>query len=336
MLAALGGTLLGGMLIAPLASQRLAAHAADLLSMLDRVHVDEGSMFGENLSGVLLSAALLVGGVAVPGAACAVLGVLLQTGFYIGSSPIQCKPERLSPTAGLSRLLSRQHLLDFLKSLARLGVLSMLAWSVFARRPADAIAAVEFDAAGLLVSAGAQVRELVRPLLLVLVCFAALDVLLIRFQHARSLRMTREQVRLEMRDAEGDPFIKGKLRRVRQQRSRRRMMAKVKTATAIVTNPTHYAIALQYERNGNAAPKVVAKGVDFVAARIRDEAAAHGIPLVANPPLARALYEVELDREIPAEHFRAVAEVIAYVWRLKDQAAGRTASPVAPPLLYPQ
>jgi flagellar biosynthetic protein FlhB len=132
--------------------------------------------------------------------------------------------------------------------------------------------------------------------------------------------MTREQVRLEMRDADGDPYMKAKLKRIREMRSRRRMMAKVKSAAVVITNPTHYAVALSYDNTG--APRVVAKGADFVAARIREEAETHKIPIVANPPLARALYQFELDREIPAEHYRAVAEVIAYVWKLKTRRPG--------------
>jgi flagellar biosynthetic protein FlhB len=154
-----------------------------------------------------------------------------------------------------------------------------------------------------------------RPLMIALACFAALDVMLVRFDHTKSMRMTREQVRLEMRDADGDPFIKAKLKRIREMRFRRRMMAKVKAAAVVVTNPTHYAVALSYDNTG--APRVVAKGADFVATRIREEATVHKVPIVANPPLARALYQVELDREIPAEHYRAVAEVIAFVWKLK-------------------
>jgi flagellar biosynthetic protein FlhB len=131
------------------------------------------------------------------------------------------------------------------------------------------------------------------------------------------MRMTREQVRLEMRDTDGDPHVKAKLKRIREIRSRRRMMANVKKATVVITNPTHYAIALSYDNSG--APRVVAKGTDFVAASIREEADLHKIPIVPNPPLARALYQVELDMEIPGEHYRAVAEVIAFVWKLKNR-----------------
>ena len=125
------------------------------------------------------------------------------------------------------------------------------------------------------------------------------------------------------KQSEGDPSHKAKLRAIRRARAKRRMMAAVPTATVIITNPTHYAIALAYDRGGNGAPKVVAKGMDEVAARIRALAAEHRVPMVANPPLAWALHKVELDSEVPAEHFKAVAEIIAYVWRLRGQAAGR-------------
>ena len=119
---------------------------------------------------------------------------------------------------------------------------------------------------------------------------------------------------------EGDPHIKSKIKQMRMARARRRMMAAVAKATVVVTNPTHYAVALVYERGSRAAPKVVAKGMDEVAARIREEAQKHGIPLIPNPPLARALHALPLDAEVPAEHFKAVAEIIAFIWRLKMRA----------------
>ena len=267
---------------------------------------------------------------ALPAAAGSIGSVLLQTGFYVGGAPIRFQFSRISPAAGLARLLSWRHLLDFLKSCARLAVLSALVWTVLRRGPGQAVALAGEDPGWLLPAAGEQVAALARPLLLALVAFAVADVFLARLAHARSVRMTREQVRLEQRDADGDPFVKAKLRRLRAQRSRRRMMAKVKGAAVVVTNPTHYAVALAYERGGNAAPRVVAKGADLVAARIREEAAAHNVPVVPNPPLARALYAVELDGEIPAEHYRAVAEVIAFVWKLRSRVAG-----VAVPRLNP-
>lgn len=321
MLASLGGAALGGAALLPAASQRLAQACAGLLATLDQTHLDDGAALGGQLPAVLLAAALLVGVVALPAAACGIGSVLLQTQFYIGGAPIRFQFSRVSPRTNLARIVSRRHFLDFLKSCGRLGVLSALVWTVLRRGPGQALALAGEDVDWLLPVARDQVAELARPLLLALLAFAVLDVFLVRFQHGRSVRMTREQVRLEMRDADGDPFIKAKLRRLRTQRSRRRMMAKVKSAAVVITNPTHYAVALAYERGGNAAPRVVAKGADFVAARIREEAAAHGVAVVPNPPLARSLYTVELDHEIPAEHYRAVAEVIAFVWKLRTRAA---------------
>ena len=128
--------------------------------------------------------------------------------------------------------------------------------------------------------------------------------------------MTRHDLREEQRETEGDPQIKARIRQLRNLRARRRMAAAVPKASVIITNPTHYAVALAYERGKHAAPRVVAKGVDEMAARIREIARANGVPMVANPPLARALHTVELDAEIPAEHFKAVAEILAYIWGL--------------------
>jgi flagellar biosynthetic protein FlhB len=145
------------------------------------------------------------------------------------------------------------------------------------------------------------------------------DLLWVLYHHAKSLRMTKQDIRDEFREQEGNPHVKARIRRIGYARARRRMMTKVPTATVIVTNPTHYAVALAYDRASNAAPRVVAKGTDRVAAKIREIAEAAGVPAISNPPLARALYRLELDTEIPAEHFRAVAEIIAYVWRLKRE-----------------
>jgi flagellar biosynthetic protein FlhB len=153
---------------------------------------------------------------------------------------------------------------------------------------------------------------------------ALADYLYQRISFRRSMRMTKEEVKEEYRQQEGDPHIKSKLRQLRAERARRRMMAAVPEAAVVVTNPTHFAVALKYEMGAMGAPRVVAKGADLVAQRIREVAKAHGVPLVENPPLARALYAtVELDHEIPAEHYKAVAEVISFVLRAKNRANRR-------------
>jgi flagellar biosynthetic protein FlhB len=318
-LASLGGAALGAVMLAPTAAHRLADQSAALLGLLDQIRLVDGTVLGAPVSQVVLSAAMLVGSVALPAAACSVASTLLQTQFYIGGAPIRFQASRISPGAGFARIFSQRHLLDFLKSLLRLAILCALVWPVVGHNQAHAIATLNAGVAWLLPAARDQILIFARPLMVALIAFAAVDVLLVRFQHTKSLRMTRQQIRQEMRQSDGDPMVKGKLRRLRQQRSRQRMMANVKTAAVVVTNPTHYAVALSYDNAG--APKVVAKGADFMAARIREEADTHKVPIVANPPLARALFQVELDREIPAEHYRAVAEVIAFVWKLRPRTA---------------
>jgi flagellar biosynthetic protein FlhB len=134
----------------------------------------------------------------------------------------------------------------------------------------------------------------------------------------KSMRMSKQEVREEYKQVEGNPVFKSKLRQIRTERARRRMMAAVPGASVVVTNPTHFAVALQYEMKSAGAPRVVAKGADLIAARIREIAREHKVPIVENPAVARALYAtVELDEEVPAEHYKAVAEIISYVLRLK-------------------
>jgi flagellar biosynthetic protein FlhB len=151
---------------------------------------------------------------------------------------------------------------------------------------------------------------------------AILDVLYQRFEHIKSLRMTKQEIKDEYKQQEGDPHIKQRLRQLRAERARNRMMAAIPTSDVVVTNPTHYAVALKYDNASMQAPKVVAKGIDYMALNIRRIAEENDITIVENPPLARALYAaVEIDREIPFEHYKAVAEVISYVYKLKGKTA---------------
>jgi flagellar biosynthetic protein FlhB len=137
----------------------------------------------------------------------------------------------------------------------------------------------------------------------------------------KSLRMSRQEIKDELKQTEGDPQVRARLRQIRTERARRRMMAAVPDADVVITNPTHFAVALKYDPAAMTAPRVIAKGADLVAERIRDLARENDIPLVENPPLARALFSsVELEQEIPTEHYKAVAEIISYVFRLKGRA----------------
>jgi len=162
----------------------------------------------------------------------------------------------------------------------------------------------------------------------VMTVIAFLDFTFQKYTHSKDMRMSKQEVKDENKQSEGDPMIKARIRKVRMERAQQRMMAAVPDADVIITNPTHYSIALEYKMDEMRAPKLVAKGVDHLAMRIREVAKAHDIPLVENAPLARALYaSVELDEEIPAEHFKAVAEVIGFIMRQRGDLGSATGSP---------
>ena len=248
--------------------------------------------------------------------------VLVQTGFLFNAHALMPDAGRLDPRRGLKRLLGRDNAVEALKALAKLGVLAWAVWSGLAALWPSVPGSMLWlpDAAADRIG-----RSLVQVFVLVLAAqliIALLDVGWTRWRFTQRLRMSREELRQEARDTDGDPRIKGRLKQLRLARARRRMLAAVARSTVVVTNPTHFAIALAYERGGTAAPRVVAKGLDEVAARIRAAAETAGVPQVANPPLARALFTVPLDAEVPPEHFRVVAEIIAYVWRLRSIARG--------------
>jgi flagellar biosynthesis protein FlhB len=252
-----------------------------------------------------------------------VLAVGLQTGFAINVDPLRPRLDRISPTAGFARLFSQQNLLETAKAVFKLLALGTILVLVIAPAfPTLAISA--FDQPRHLLSA--VLETILQFCLFALALQAAIalgDIAWTRFNFIRSMRMTRGELKEETKDTEGDPHIKSRLRKLRFQRTRQRIRAAVPRATVVVTNPTEYAVALAYDRTRGGAPRVVAKGVNLIAKTIRELAQSHGIPLVANPPLARALYLLEIDAEIPPEHYKAVAEIIAYVWRLRAQVAPR-------------
>jgi flagellar biosynthetic protein FlhB len=312
-LAVLGACALVLMMAGPSLATRLTQRLALLLQQADRLDPAEALRFAatEGLHAVapFALAALLAGSAAV----------LLQTGFLFNLSAAAPKLSRLNPRQGLSRIIGIAGLLEVGKSLAKIAVVGWAGWQVVSGGIAQVMGAVQWGPATLADRATRLVVQLLLAMLAAQALIAVLDVLRARLKHSKSLRMSRQEVRDEHKEAEGDPHIKARIRRLRMARARRRMMAAVPTATVVVTNPTHYAVALAYAE-GQGAPRIVAKGVDAVAARIRAVAEANGVPLVANPPLARALYPLDLDREVPAEHYQAVAEIIAYVWRLRGRA----------------
>jgi flagellar biosynthetic protein FlhB len=229
---------------------------------------------------------------------------------------------KISPAAGLRRLFSKQALVNFLKGVAKLalfgGVLVALLWPQRYRLGG----LVAMDPALILTFTRSLAMQMLGTVVAILAVVAAADYLFQYRQWYDRHKMSVREMKDEFRQSEGDPAIKGKIRQLRMARAKKRMMAAVPKASVVITNPTHFAVALQYERGMNA-PLCVAKGTDLIARKIREVAEAHNIPVVENPPLARALHgTVEIDQEIPQDHYRAVAEIIGYVMRLR-RAVGR-------------
>ena len=305
LLAALAGPHLVGQLAGRLAAVLAGAHALDPATALRES---------------LLAGAVLVLPFVLAGLLASVLAVLLQTGFLVSAHPLMPDLGRLSPARGFGRLFGRQGVVQAGLALLKLGVAVGAAWRVLGALWPTLPPTLLWDTDALLRGTSGQLLRLVLSVLAAQTLLVLLDLLRVRLRHTATLRMSRHELREEHKETEGDPHIKARIRRIRMQRARRRMLQSVPKAAAVVTNPTHYAVALAYDRGfGAGAPRVVAKGVDELATRIRAVAAEHGVPLVANPPLARSLFRVELDAEIPPELFHAVAEVIAYVWRLRNE-----------------
>lgn len=276
------------------------------------------------------AASLAVLPLALPLAVAAMAAVLLQTGGAVKRSALVPDLSRLDPRRGLKRVVGKENGIEAAKAVVKLLALGWAAWRALGGSWQILWAAPLWTPAAML---DRLLREVVHLLLLLLAAQAAIALLdwgWQRWQFAKSMRMTRQEAKEEHRESEGDPHVKARLKKLRMARSRKRMMASIPKAAVVVTNPTHYAVALAYDRGASSAPRVVAKGMDEVAARIREVAREHRVPLVSNPPLARALFRVELDAEIPGEHFQAVAEIIAYVWRLRARARPVPAQPAAP------
>jgi flagellar biosynthetic protein FlhB len=259
----------------------------------------------------------------------AIAGNMIQHRLVWSAEPMKPKLSKISPLAGLKRLFSKQALANFAKGVAKLvvigAVMAVLLWPQ--RHRLEGL--VQTDLLGALALTKSLALDVLGTVIAILAIVAAADYLFQYRQWFERQKMSLRELKDEFKQTDGDPMIKAKIRQLRQSRMRKRMMAQVPEASVVITNPTHYAIALKYDRSMNA-PICLAKGVDAIALKIREVAGQHAIPLVENPPLARALYAtVEIDQEIPPEHYKAVAEVIGYVMKLRPERRSENARPQA-------
>ncbi len=242
----------------------------------------------------------------------------IQNGLILSTESIKPKLEKISLIKGFGRLFSVKAAVEFVKGVIKIAIVGTVATLVLLP---------EFDSIGTLPTVPLTVFleelqslavELVIAVLAVMTVIAVLDLLFQRIQHNKEMRMSRHEIKEEMKQTDGDPHVKARMRQIRHERARRRMMAAVPDADVVITNPTHFAVALAYQPDEMKAPRLVAKGADLMAQRIRDLAEEHDVPIVENPPLARALFSgVEIDEEVPPQHYKAVAEIISYVFQLR-------------------
>ena len=251
-----------------------------------------------------------------------IAGNMIQHRLVWSAESLKPKFSKISPLAGIKRLFSLQAVANFVKGLIKIAVLGAVMTALLWPQRHRLEGLVQVDLFGTLLLTKSLALQMIGAVVAILFLVAAADFVFQYRQWFERQKMSMRELKEEFKQSEGDPMIKGKIRQLRQQRMRKRMMAAVPKASVIITNPTHYAIALQYEK-GMEAPVCLAKGTDLMALKIREIATAHSVPIVENPPLARALHAtVEIDEEIPTEHYKAVAEVIGYVMKLR-RAAGR-------------
>lgn len=244
-------------------------------------------------------------------------GNIAQSGLVFTTEKLKPKWSTISPMGGFKRIYGPDGLMQFVKTLLKLIAVIVVCWYVLKPHTRELENMVTLSPVSLLPIARDMAFKLVMAAILFLGATAGLDFLWQKMRFAKRMRMSKEELKEEYKQSEGDPHVKGKLKQIRMQRSRQRMMANVPNATVIVTNPTHYSVALRYEPDeGDGAPICVAKGIDAVALRIREVAREHNVPIVENIPLARALYaQVDIDEVIPKEHFEAAAKIIGFVFQ---------------------
>lgn len=301
------------------AGHNFVSHFTGFIAHPHAVAADSGGLLALAWQAVMAMAAIV--GVPMMLMLVAAIGAnIVQTPLMFSAEKMKMDLTKLSPIKGFGRLYGGEAWVNFSKGLLK--VICAAAAGVYAVWPETPklVGLVASDARVVGVSTLELTLRMLAAVLAVVAIFAAIDWFWQRFAFMKRMRMSRQEIRDELKQSEGDPLVKMKIRQIRMEKGRQRMMAAVPTATVIVTNPTHYAVALKYVQGEMAAPKCVAKGVDALALRIREIGNDNNVPVVENPPLARALYKsVEVDADIPVEHFKAVAQVIGFIMRQRTR-----------------
>jgi len=305
--------------IGPSAMSRLSDHMETYIArahVLPSVPGGFGMLMGDSFITVLwiLMLPLLIFIVA------AISGPLFQVGPLIAPEVIKPDLSKLSVFKGFKRLFSMRSIMEFVKGIVKIGVVGVVGTIIIMPFFGGMDHFVGLPIPTMMDEMQILVFQLMSGILIVLLVVAVMDLVYQRYEHMKQMRMTKQELKDEYKQTEGDPHVRAKLRQLRQEKAQARMMQAVPKADVIITNPTHFSIALEYKPETMDAPVLIAKGLDEVAMRIREVAKENDIPLYENVPLARALYDtVEIDQMVPEEHYKAVAEVISYIFQLKGK-----------------
>jgi len=244
----------------------------------------------------------------------------LQIGWLFTTEPLIPDLSKLDPIKGMARFFSKRSLVEVIKSLLKVGLIGWVAYKTVLGEFDQALVLTDMPVDSTILYLAKTAALVMAKVAAIMIALAILDYGFVRWEMEEKMKMTKQEQKEEMKETEGDPHIKSKIRSIQQQMARKRMMAAVPTADVVITNPTHIAVAIKYEAGTMEAPVVLAKGQELVAEKIREIAREHRIPLVENPPVARLLHsKVEVGQSIPEELFKAVAEILAYVYSLKGK-----------------
>jgi flagellar biosynthesis protein FlhB len=313
------GSLVVVSMVAPSAIKRLSNALVGYIEQAGTASVDQGAI-GGILRETAMTAFLAILLPVIIMAAAGILGTVLQIGWLVTTEKMIPNIAKLNPLPAFMRLFSMQNGMELIKGFIKMSVVAVVCYIIL--KPM--MISVEHYAGMSMELLLSEIQYLVVKLFLwvtiIMFFLAGGDLFYQRFQYAKKMKMSKHDQKEEYKQQEGDPIVKGRLRQMRFDKARQRMMQAVPRADVVVTNPTHFAVALKYDQSAMSAPVVLAKGADMVAAKIREIAKDNDIPIVENPPLARALFaSVEIDQEIPPEHYKAMAEVISYVFKLKSR-----------------
>ena len=313
----LAGTML--IMLAPLGMSRMGDVLSRFLSQPHEFNVDTPGVLRLGAA-TMFDMAAIMAPIFIILLIAAVASNVVQHGFLLSTDKLQPKLENISLIKGMKRLFSLRSVVEFIKGVFKMAIVAAVAFALIEPEVGRITATIAMEPTDILHLIWVLALRMIAGVCAVVTLIAGLDFLYQKFEFHKSMRMSKQDIKDEMKQTEGDPLIKSRLRQLRIERARKRMMAAVPKADVVITNPTHYAVALKYTSGEMAAPVLVAKGVDNLALRIREVAKESDVPIVENPPLARALHSgVEIDQAIPETYYRAVAEVIGYVWRLKGK-----------------